>query len=284
MIDALRERIAAIAGAQPRRIVSLAGGCIAPVYRCDFSGRPPLVAKLARPGRTLECEAWMLRYLTSKTQLPVPAVVAAEAELMVLEYVESGDPVDAQAKRHLAQLLAELHRVRGPHFGFERDTLIGPLVQPNPRSGSWLDFFRDHRLVDRARSAHRSGLLPSEVLRRVEQLAQRLGRWIDEPTHPSLIHGDAWSGNILFHRGRVAAFIDPAIYWADAEIELAFGALFGPFDKTFFARYAELSPLRPGFFEARRDLYNLYPLLVHVELFGGAYVSRVAGILKRFGV
>ena len=83
---------------------------------------------------------------------------------------------------------------------------------------------------------------------------------------------------------RIAGFIDPAIHWAHPEIELAFGTLFGPMGDAFFRRYTEIAPLAPGFFEARRDLYNLYPLLVHVQLFGGGYAGSVARTLDRFGV
>jgi len=120
------------------------------------------------------------------------------------------------------------------------------------------------------------------MLTRIEKLAGKLERWLDEPEQPSLIHGDCWGGNILCRDGKVAAFVDPALYYADAEIELAFGTLFGTFGDSFFHRYRERRPLRPGFFEARRDLYNLYPLLVHVRLFGGGYLDGVERILDRF--
>ena len=173
--------------------------------------------------------------------------------------------------------------MRGEAFGLERDTLIGGLPQPNPRTESWLVFFRDRRLQYMAREAHRAGRLPAAVLGRVESLAGRLDEWIDEPPHPALIHGDMWTGNVLCHGGRISGFVDPAIYYADPEIELAFSTLFGTFGDSFFGRYNELSPLRPGFFGERKDLYNLYPLLVHVRLFGGSYVGGVERILSRFG-
>ena len=120
-------------------------------------------------------------------------------------------------------------------------------------------------------------------MKRLETLAGRLGRWISEPAHPSLLHGDMWTGNLLCRDGRIAGFIDPAIYFGDPEIELAFSTLFGTFGRAFFARYASLRELKPGFFEERRDLYNLYPLLVHVRLFGGSYVSSVDRTLTQFG-
>jgi fructosamine-3-kinase len=284
MAHIIADRIELLIGHRPLRIAPLGGGCIAPVHRCDLPNGERIVAKQPSPGGTLECEAWMLRYLAEHTALPVPAVLAAEPDLLLLEYIDAGDAMDARAEAHCAELLAALHAIRGPHFGFLRDTVIGPLDQPNPPTPRWLDFFRDHRLLHRARAAQDSGRLSPRLMSRIEALAGRLDRWIEEPAHPGLIHGDCWSGNVLVKAGRVAGFIDPAIHWAHPEIELAFGTLFGPFGDAFFHRYAERAPLSPDLFEARRDLYNLYPLLVHVQLFGGGYANGVARTLDRFGV
>jgi fructosamine-3-kinase len=282
--SALATKIEQLLGKRPLRLAPMGGGCIAPVYRCELPGGGRIVAKQPSPGRTLECEAWMLGYLRKHSALPVPAVLATAPGLLLLEYIDSGDPADARAEAHCAELLAALHGIKGPHFGFVRDTLIGPLDQPNPPAPRWLDFFREQRLLHRARAAQEAGHLPARHLARIETLAARLDRWIEEPAHPALIHGDCWSGNVLVRAGRIAGFIDPAIHWAHPEIELAFGTLFGPFGDAFFRRYAERAPLAPGFFEARRDLYNLYPLLVHVQLFGGGYAGSVARTLDRFGV
>jgi fructosamine-3-kinase len=201
----------------------------------------------------------------------------------VIEYVPHAGGITPSVERHAAELLAALHGVTAPTYGLERDTLIGPLPQPNPESPRWLPFFREQRLLYMARVALDVGRLSAGLMRRVERLAGRLERWIEAPARPSLIHGDVWTGNVLAGDGRVAGFVDPAIYYADPEIELAFATLFGTFGDPFFARYGELRPLRSGFFEARRDLYNLYPLLVHVRLFGGAYVASVERTLDRFG-
>jgi fructosamine-3-kinase len=176
-----------------------------------------------------------------------------------------------------------LHNVRGDHFGFERDTLIGGLHQPNPRTTSWIDFFRDQRLFYMADEAARVDQLPGHFLHRLDQFAAHLGDWLSEPVHPSLIHGDAWTTNILASGGRITGFLDPAIYYAHPEIELAFMTLFNTFGTAFFRRYNELRPIQAGFFETRCDIYNLYPLLVHVRLFGGNYVASVDSILRRFG-
>ena len=132
-----------------------------------------------------------------------------------------------------------------------------------------------------ARAALAGGRLDRDLMSRIERLAVRLPDLIGQPGAPALIHGDVWGGNVLVRSGRVAAFIDPAIYHADPEIELAFSTLFGTFGVEFFDRYQEHRPLRPGFIELRRDLYNLYPLLVHVRLFGASYVSQVEVIVQR---
>ena len=170
-----------------------------------------------------------------------------------------------------------------PKFGFDGATVIGGLDQPNPWTDSWRDFFRDRRLLYMGREAMDAGRLSAGVMARLETLADRLDTWIAEPARASLVHGDMWGGNVLTAGGKITGFIDPAIYYADAEIELAFTTLFNTFGDAFFARYAEHRPIRAGFFEERRDLYNLYPLLVHVRLFGGHYVNSVERTLERFG-
>ncbi len=225
----------------------------------------------------------MLGYLKRHSGLPVPEVLYADDRLLVIEYLATSGGIGPTVERHAAELLAALHRVGAPEFGLERDTLIGGLPQPNAQSPTWLPFFRDRRLLFMARHALDAGRLPGRLMGRIEGLAGRLGEWIEEPARPALIHGDMWGGNVLADAGRIAGFVDPAIYYADPEIELAFATLFGTFGRPFFERYGALNPLRPGFFEARRDLYNLYPLLVHTRLFGGPYAGAVARILDRFG-
>lgn len=273
------ERIAHAVGRPVESMTPLTGGSVARVFLVSLARGGRVVAKL---GDGLEAEAWMLRQLASHTVLPVPHVVHAEDDLLLLDYVPAGGGITPAVEIHAADLLAGLHTVSWHSFGAERDTVIGGLPQPNPPGHVWRDFFRDHRLLFMARTALAAGRLPSAVMARIETLAGRLDRWIDGPEQPALIHGDCWGGNVLVRGERVAAFIDPALYYADPEIELAFTTLFGTFGDTFFARYAEHHPPRPGFWEARRELYLLYPLLVHVRLFGGSYVDDVTRIVGRF--
>ena len=277
--------IEAATGTRPTRIAPLSGGCVGAVWRVVMPDGETLVAKAAEAGAGdgLSVEGWMLRYLAAHSALPVPTVIHADDRLLLMTYIEAGGAIDDDAERHAAELLAALHEVTAPHFGLERDTVIGGLPQRNAPSESWLAFFRDRRLLHMARAALDAGRLPPSLMSRIETLAGRLDRWIDDGARPSLIHGDMWTGNVLVRRGRIAGFVDPAIYYADPEIELAFSTLFGTFGRAFFDRYGTIRPIRPGFFEARRDLYNLYPLLVHVRLFGGSYARSVAATLDRLG-
>ncbi len=131
------------------------------------------------------------------------------------------------------------------------------------------------------RRALDAGRLPGATFAALEAFCGKLDRFVAPGARPGLIHGDVWGGNVLARAGRIAAFVDPAIYFADAEIELAFSTLFGTFGEAFFERYRQIRPIAPGFLEVRRDLYNLYPLLVHTRLFGGGYAARVERILAR---
>ena len=263
----------------------MGGGSIGEVYRAELSGGSAVVAKVDRAGEAhLEREAYMLRYLREKSALPVPEVYFSSEKLLLMQLMpgETGGGLPG-AQEHAAELLAGLHGVTADAYGHERDTLIGSLSQPNPWTASWGEFFRDQRLLYFARWAYEAGRLPASLRKRVEGLAGRLGEVLEEPERPVLIHGDVWGGNVLAEGGRITAFLDPALYHADPDVELAYIALFGTFGDPFFRRYAELRGIRPGFFGERRHLYALYPLLVHVYFFGGHYVNSVEGTLGRFG-
>jgi len=261
----------------------MGGGCIGEVYRAHLSDGTSVVAKVDRAEEShLNREAHMLRYLRENSELPVPEVYHSSEALLLMELMPGKGKL-SRAQAHAAELVAALHEVTAGAYGHEQDTLIGSLSQPNPWTSSWIEFFRDQRLLYIAEVASEAGRLPANHRGRVEELAGRLGEILEEPERPALIHGDVWSGNVLAEGDGITAFLDPAIYHADPEIELAYISLFGTLGEPFFRRYAEIRPIRPGFFEERRHLYSLYPLLVHVYFFGGHYVGSVEDTLVRLG-
>jgi fructosamine-3-kinase len=274
MPPAIPERVGRVVSAR-----RLGNGNTTELWLIDLADGRRVVAK---HGTGLALEGTMLRHLAEYSTLPVPELFHADDTLLVMSWIEQDGNLTASSQEHAAELIADLHGVSADRYGFAFDTLIGPLHQPNPESADWITFFRDHRLMHMAKLALEEHRIDSRLMAGIERLVERLPELIGDPAPPSLIHGDLWGGNVLAYQGRIAGFIDPAVYHADPEIELAFSTLFGTFGEPFFRRYAELRPIRPGFFEVRRDLYNLYPLLVHVRLFGGSYGAQVARIVNRF--
>jgi fructosamine-3-kinase len=280
----IRLEIELASGLPIREISSLSGGSVGQVYQARSEDGAQFVAKVDNgPNPCLDVEAFMLDYLLAHSNLPVPQTVFYSPSLLIMTRLPGESIFPPSVQEHAAELLAELHDLTSPSFGFDRPTLIGGLRQPNAWTQSWIPFFGEQRLLYMAEQAATCGCLPNDILGRIEKLAANLDGWLEEPPAPALIHGDVWTTNVLATNGQVSGFVDPAIYYAAPEIELAFITLFNTFGEPFFKRYHELRPISAGFFEERRDIYNLYPLLVHVRLFGGSYVARVDRILSRFG-
>ncbi len=298
MGDNTRQFLTDALGSPPASSRPLSGGCVANVALITTENNTRAVLK--QGDDSLAIEAHMLRQLAERSSLPVPAVIATAPRLLLIEFIDAAGSLTAAAQHDAADHLAALHTITptpaddAPSptaFGFPTDTLIGPLHQPNPWTTTWHAFFRDHRLIHAADAALTEGQLPTELHRRIHRLAET----IDEHTCPPpagppgptgrLLHGDCWAGNVLTapNNEHIAAFIDPAIYFGHPEIELAFSTLFGTFSKPFFDRYAERSDAVqdwPGFHNHRKHLYNLYPLLTHVRLFGSTYLPQLHNTLK----
>ncbi|HET7463607.1 MAG TPA: fructosamine kinase family protein [Longimicrobium sp.] len=285
--DAVRAAVEAelgtIRSAQP-----VGGGCISNGCRVQTADGPVFLKhNHAAPAGMFAAEAEGLRALRAAAgeHLRVPSVLALGdagddgGGWIALEWLEPAPPGRDHGER-LGRGLAAVHRTGAGGWGWERDNWIGSLPQPNHPAASWPGFWRDRRLAPQLDFARRARRLPgtdAEWERLFDRLPDLLAAGDDNG--PSLLHGDLWSGNAL-STSAGPAIIDPAVYRGHREVDLAMAALFGGFDRAFFAAYEEAWPLSPGA-ERRRSVYQLYYLLVHVNLFGGGYVAQTAETLRR---
>ena len=271
--------------AKPSEATAVGGGSISHAYRVP-SSKGPLFVKLnnAAGVAMFEAEADGLEALRAGGALAVPAVYSAgsvaETAYLFLQWLDLGAK-SAAAERSLGRGLARQHRISSEQFGWRRYNTIGSTRQANDPDDDWIAFLRTRRLGSQLTLAAASGL-PRAEQKAGAALLGGLERFFDgEPPVPSLLHGDLWSGNWGSTTSDVPYVFDPAVYFGDREADLAMTRLFGGFTRAFYNAYMAEWPLRSGW-ETRVDLYNLYHLLNHFNLFGNHYlpqVSRVLGLL-----
>lgn len=291
MTDA-RNALAAVLGAEVVSLRPVSGGDVCHAYQVRTADGGVWFAKHHphEPSGMFALEAAGLLALrtTASGAVGVPAVRAvteagAPSAWLVLEWIDSGRATPA-AKAALGRGLAQLHRASPP--GVAAKNWLGPLPQshrPLPRTSDWASFWWRHRLAPRMASAARSGQLPAADRRRLEALEVRLPDLIGTHEPMSLLHGDLWSGNHLIDPSGRPWLIDPAVGLGHREVDLAMMDLFGGFGPPCFEAYAAEWPLRPGA-SVRRAVYQLYYLLVHVELFGAGYLTGLRACLTTAGV
>jgi fructosamine-3-kinase len=244
------------------------------------------------PRDTFSKEAQALQKLRATQTVRVPQVlqIGDEVPFLALEWIEEKAPADsARWSRGFAKNLAKLHAFPvGENFGFEHDNYIGVLPQRNAWRTSWPEFYRDCRLLPQMQVAREHGLLNAQREYSIEKIANRIEvLFQDFNARPSLLHGDLWSGNFIAHENETV-LIDPASYIGEHEVEIAFIELFGGFPRGFVAEYNAIFPLQRGY-ETRRNLHQLYPLLVHLNHFDERYnyaldrtITEICGTLNRY--
>jgi fructosamine-3-kinase len=256
-----------------RDVERVAGGDINDAYRVVLEDGAIAFVKTragAAPGE-YETEAEGLRWLAEPGGLPVPAVLGAAEDVLVLEWVEPGRRGD---EAQLGRGLALTHAAGAHAFGGPRPLRIGPLELPNDPAPDWASFYADNRLRPLLHA------LPARAASAVERVCERLPEFGDaEP--PARIHGDLWTGNVLWGADGRPWLIDPAAYGGHREVDLAMLKLFGSPGAALISAYEDVSPLADGH-EARVGLWQLFPLLVHAALFGGGYAASAERVARQY--
>lgn len=261
--------IARITGSPVKGSRKLAGGDLGGATRLDLQDGRSIVAK---QGPLAEREGRMLTAMR-ETGAPVPQVLHYEGELLLMEFVEATGGRSDAAWIDLAAALEKLHAPTEEEYGWPEDYCFGPLAIPNGGNADWSAFWGENRLLCHAK------YLGPVTAQRLETLAARLGDLIPAAPPPSLLHGDLWGGNVLFAGDRLAGLIDPACYYGDREVDIAMLTLFDHPPEAFFGSLG----LQEGWRE-RLPVYKLWPLLVHLRLFGEGYRGAVERALDACGV
>ncbi|MEM7020507.1 MAG: fructosamine kinase family protein [Pseudomonadota bacterium] len=229
------------------------------------------------PSDTLLKEAQgleMLRQALSESQNPylnIPIIHAVDIQELRLEHIENSSPTSEQIHR-LGQGLAQLHKIRQDRYGLGEDNYIGLAPQANIWCEHWGEFFAEYRLAIQINRICDASVRQNFAKILTEQKSRLTGFLNTHCEHPSLLHGDLWSGNVMFDREKIW-LIDPAVYYGDREADVAMTEMFGGFNSVFYQAYDAVLP-RSSVYRQKQEIYNLYHYLNHYNLFGSGYLSH----------
>lgn len=265
---------------------SIGGGSINDTYRVTINGKQKLFLKLnsltSFPG-LFEKERNGLAFIAGQNCIRVPGLFLYETtgthQLLLLDWIEGGIRTNGFWKK-FGEQLASVHRVSHDQFGFVEDNYMGSLPQLNKFTPKWVDFFIHQRLRPQMELASHGHHFDKNHISAFETVFKKLDSiFSTEP--PSLLHGDLWSGNFMCDENSSPVLIDPAVYFGHRSIDLAMTTLFGGFDQSFYEAYHYHFPL-PSNYDDQWEICNLYPLLIHLNLFGKSYLGSIEATLKRF--
>lgn len=268
-------------------IVPVSGGCINSSMIIVLNDRRKIFVKqngLAYRNMFI-AEANGLELLKRTGCIKIPDVIAvhetAKEQFLFLEYIDSA----AKTKdfyRDFGEKLAKLHcRRQSDFYGLENDNYIGSTVQVNEMNKSWTAFFAEKRLLFQIELANKKGRSSPALNSAVGKIIRNIDSLLPEPSHPSLLHGDLWGGNYMIDEKGEAVLIDPAVYYGHFEADLAMTELFGGFGREFYDAYDTINRIDQGY-QKRKNLYNLYHVLNHLNLFGGSYLGQCISLCRDF--
>lgn len=282
---AVAEEFQRITGATIQKVQYVGGGDINEAILIHSSDRAFFLKMNNSPDAAsmLSTESLGLKLIQKTGVINIPQIIglgqAGSYTLLILEYIPPSRP-DSTFWELFGQQLANLHRLSATNYGLDFDNYIGLLAQSNRKQTHWIDFYRSERLNPQIQLAFQKGLLKQNHLKQFDTLLNKLEQLLPSSI-PALIHGDLWSGNFLVSSKSEPYLIDPAPYYGNREVDLAMTKLFGGFAPFFYAAYSEAFPLESKF-EERAPIYQMYYLLVHLNLFGSSYFPSINIILNRY--
>lgn len=268
----------------------VSGGDINRAYTLLLSDGSRLFMKANRRenGDFFRAEAEGLEAMKRTGAVNVPEVIAGGADrnesFLLLEHVAEGRRTRGSSEK-LGRGLAEMHMydtssfTESGKYGFRHDNYIGAGFQCNTPGNKWSEFFINRRLRPQFEKA--ASYWDADFRKCIERFLDKAERYLEEPDRPSLLHGDLWAGNYMIDTDGEPWLIDPAVYVGHREADLAMTELFGGFDRSFYDAYRESAGIDP-YYSDRRDIYNLYHLLNHLNLFGGSYLYSVKSVVSRY--
>ena len=281
---ALARRAESLLGSAVVATSPVAGGDVSTATRLRLSsGQTALMKTLAHaPAGFFEAEAAGLRWLAEVDDgVPVPDLLAADADCVILAWVEQSAKTPVEAATTFGQQLARTHRAGAADWGLERDGFIATLPLPNQTAPSWPEFYAVRRVLPYLKLARDRGAIETDAAAAVEALVSRLTALLPDE-EPARLHGDLWNGNCLWGQDGAVHVIDPAAYGGHREVDIAMLHLFGLTHlQRVMAAYDEVAPLAPGW-EDRLGIHQIFPLLVHACLFGGSYGARAGVTAARY--
>ncbi len=291
MRSVVRAAVGEALGAPVANCRHAAGGDINESWAVDLGDGQRIFVKTnpQAPEGFFKAEADGLKWLDQAAAIRLPEVLAFRDKspkgegFLALEYIDRG-PANQSHDDDLGRGLAALHSVGATNYGFNRDNYIGTLPQLNAAKNpvqSWGAFYGQFRIAPQVRWATDAGGLDRSTIGALDQMVERMDELVEDVAQPARLHGDLWGGNAITDQRGCPCLIDPAVYGGSPEVDLAMMRLFGGFSQRCFDAYAEVANLSPGV-DQRVPLYQLYPMLVHLNLFGGAYLGSVKRIVSRY--
>jgi fructosamine-3-kinase len=284
-MDEIKSEVGRRLGIKIIKTENLSGGCISNAYKIISESGDNFFLKVndSVPSDMFKTEADGLRELSKANVIKVPEAKIYSGNFIVTEFIQSGKKSNTFFQ-NFGRNFALLHKYKGTAFGFYEDNYIGSNPQKNLADGddrtNWIAFYFNKRLLYQLSLCEQNGFATTELRNYLRKLEDKIEDILKDSTEePALLHGDLWSGNYMITQNGEACIIDPAVYYGHREADLAMTKLFGGYPEEFYKSYNEIYPLDEGW-DYRENIYKLYHVLNHLNLFGSGYYSQTISLLR----